>query len=192
MKLNFEKKSKGFTLIEILLVVGFIALASVGVYTIYSKVQVSNNANAESRNLDLIRAGIKTLYASQTNYGTAPNVLSNILINQARIVPENMNGGLTGGADINNSFGGTVVVSPTTLGTGATGNNGFRIAYQRVPAAVCMKLAAAAGAQFDQVSIGAAPGNVKAFGVNQIQVASITGACNADTGQGVEMWFDSL
>ena len=32
MKLNFKKKNKGFTLVEILLVVGFIALASIGIY----------------------------------------------------------------------------------------------------------------------------------------------------------------
>jgi prepilin-type N-terminal cleavage/methylation domain-containing protein len=188
MKLN--KKNKGFTLIEILLVVGFIALASVGVYKIYSKVQVSNQANAESRNLDLIRAGVKTLYASQTNYGTAPNIIDNTMINKARIVPEVMNGGVTSGATITNSFGGNVTIAATTLGTGGAANNGFKITYERVPGDICMKLASAAGAQFDQVTVGSDV--AKQFGVNTINVANITSGCNGDTGNGVTMIFESL
>ena len=56
---NLNKKS-GFTLVEILLVVGFIALAGIGIYTVYSKVQLSNAALTEGKNLDTIRAGLKT------------------------------------------------------------------------------------------------------------------------------------
>jgi len=181
MKLNFKKKNKGFTLIEILLVVGFIALASVGVYTIYSKVQVSNNANAESRNIDLIRAGIKSLYASQTNY----NALTPTIVNNARITPENMK--LTA-ATIGNSFGGSVDIAPIGVNGGA--NNGFRITYDKVPGPVCTKLASAAAAQFDAVTAGGSA--VKVFGVNSINVANLTTGCNSDTGAGVTMQFDSL
>jgi type II secretory pathway pseudopilin PulG len=187
MKLNFKKQSKGFTLIEILLVVGFIALASVGVYTIYNKVQISNNANAESRNIDLIRSGVKSLYASQTNYGAAAANLNTIL-NNARIVPEVMNGGQTGTANITNSFGGAVTV--TVVGLNGGTNNAFRITYAQVPAAVCTKLAASAAAQFDAVTAGGS--NVKTFGVNQIDVAALTAGCNTDAGAGVTMTFDSL
>ena len=62
MKMKNLNKKSGFTLVEILLVVGFIALAGIGIYTIYSKVQSSNTALMAGKNLDTIRAGIKSLY----------------------------------------------------------------------------------------------------------------------------------
>jgi prepilin-type N-terminal cleavage/methylation domain-containing protein len=186
MKLNLQKKNKGFTLIEILLVVGFIALASVGVYTIYSKVQVSNKANAESRSLDLVRAGIKSLYASKSTFLG----LTNTVVNQARITPEAMKDPTApNGASITNSFGGTVTIAPTNLNLGT--NNGFRITYTKVPGDVCVKLAAAAGAQFDVVNVAGT--DVKAFGVNDINVATLTAQCGSDTtGVGLTLYFDSL
>ena len=192
MKLNLNKKNKkGFTLIEILLVVGFIALASVGVYTIYNKVQISNQANVESRSIDLIRAGIKSLYGSKTVF----TGLNNTVVNQGRITPESMRDPANLG-NIVNVFGGTVDVGPTTLGTGGTANNAFFIHYTAVPAAVCIKLASAAGAQFDQVSIGGAtPGAgviIKTYGVNDIDVVNITAECNKDTGSGVQLAFGSI
>ncbi len=191
MKLNLRKNNaKGFSLIEILLVVGFVALASVGVYTIYNKVQVTNQANQEARNIDLIRAGVKSLYGSKTNFGT----VTNTVVNQGRITPENMRDtDTTNLTNIFNSFGGTVTVAPGTLGSGAA-NNAFIITYSNVPAAICIKLASAGGAQFDQVSIGAdiVTGVVKAYGVNDIDVVQITTLCNADTGAGVTINFGSI
>ncbi|MDD2840131.1 MAG: type 4 pilus major pilin [Rickettsiales bacterium] len=180
MKLNLSKiKSKGFTLVEILLVVGFIALASVGVYTIYSKVQTANSANAESRNLDTIRAGIKNLYGASPNYaGLTPAVANN-----AKITPEAMRATAT---TIVNTFGGTVGIAPTNLGTGT--NNGFRITYPLVTDDVCTKLVTTGGAQFDQVTVGATV--VKAFGTNVINPATVTTACIAAAQATV--LFDSL
>ena len=83
LNIKKNKQSKGFTLVEILLVVGFIALAGVGIYATYNKVQVSNQANVESRNIDTIRAGIKGLYGSKSAY----TGLTNTVINQAKITP---------------------------------------------------------------------------------------------------------
>lgn len=182
-KMKLQKKNKGFTLIEILLVVGFIALASAGIYTIYSKVQVSNKANAESRNLDLIRAGVKSLFASKTNF----TGLDNTVVNAGRITPENMK--TSAATEIINSFGGPVTVAPIGLNGGT--NNGFRITYDQVPGDICIKLASAAGAQFDVVTIGTNT-PVKAFGVNEINVVNVTTQCNADTGTGLTLHFDSL
>ena len=67
MKL-ITRKRKGFTLVEILLVVGFIALAGIGIYTVYTKVQMSNAALQEGKNLDTIRAGTKNLFGGTQTY----------------------------------------------------------------------------------------------------------------------------
>lgn len=185
MTLLKKKKSKGFTLVEILLVVGFIALAGIGIYTIYSKVQISNQANQESRNLDTLRAGVKSLYASRPNFTGVTNTVAN----QARVTPDNMRTEAI--AEIINSFGGAVTIEPVGLGGGT--NNGFVIQYDDVPSAVCTKLATSAGVQFNSVSIGASTpaGSVKEFASNApIDVALATQECNAsDT---VSMYFFSL
>ena len=120
MKLS-KKKNKGFTLVEVLLVVGFIALAGIGVYTLYSKVQMSNTALAEGKNLDTIRAGVKNLFGGTQNYTDVKNAV----LNDARITPDTMrpipyNAGDT---SITNSFGGAVTVAPVSLGGG--NNNGM-------------------------------------------------------------------
>ena len=82
---NLNKKS-GFTLVEILLVVGFVALAGIGIYTVYSKVQTSNMALQEGKNLDTLRAGIKNLYAGRQRH----TGLNNTVVNDARITPDSM------------------------------------------------------------------------------------------------------
>jgi type II secretory pathway pseudopilin PulG len=181
MKLNLnKKKNKGFTLVEILLVVGFIALASVGVYTIYSKVQTANSANAESRNLDTIRAGIKNLYGASPNY----TGITATVVNQAKITPEAMRDATPAG--ITNTFGGTVTIDPVNLGTGTA--NGFRITYPLVTDVVCTKLVTTGGAQFDQVTVGTTV--IKTFGTNKMDPADAAAACNGAAQQTV--LFDSL
>lgn len=182
------KSRKGFTLVEILLVVGFIALAGIGIYTIYSKVQMSNAALTEGKNIDTIRAGVKNLFGGSQNYtGLAPAV-----INDARVTPDSMRPipYTAGATSITNSFGGTVTIAPTNLNGGT--NNGFRLTYPNVPGAVCAKLVTGAGTSWDQIGVGTA-GNVKAFGTNRIIIPTLTTQCAGDTtGAGVTIIFDSL
>jgi len=186
MKLNFNKKSKGFTLIEILLVVGFISLASIGVYTIYNKVQIGNQANQEGRNIDTLRAGIKGLYGASSEYST----ITNTVVNQARVTPQSLrSSNPLDVVSITNSFGGNVTVTPVSLGGGV--NNGFRITYPRVTADVCVKMVTTTGAQFDQVGAGAF-GNIKAFGTSTVLPAAAAINCNAAGALGIDVTFDSL
>lgn len=170
MKLFKSKQKQGFTLVEILLVVGFIALAGIGIYTIYSKVQVSNQANTESRNLDTLRAGIKSLYGGRPNFlGVTATVA-----NQSRITPDSMRDPLTPTV-ITNSFGGQVTLAAASFGTGS--NNVFNITYTEVPSAVCSKLVTSAGVQFNNITVGGV--EVKKFGINDpIDVVAAAEECN--------------
>lgn len=189
MKFLKRNKTKGFTLVEILLVVGFIALAGIGIYTVYTKVQMSNAALSEGKNLDSIRAGVKNLFGGSQNY----TGLTNIVLNDARITPDSMRPipYTQGSNSITNSFGGAVSVVPQALGTGGATNNGFRVTYANVPGAVCAKLVTGAGTGWDAIGVGAA-NNVKAFGTGRIDVATLANACAGDSGNGVTIIFDSL
>lgn len=184
MKLKLGNK-KGFTLVEILLVVGFIAIASIGIYVVYAKVNAGGQANAEARNLDVIRAGIKNLYGANKNYES----INAQVVNQAGITPDSMNRQTT----IVNTFGGSVEVAPTSLGAG--NNNGFLITYNNVPSDVCAKLAPTAGAQFDTLTVGTE--NAKQYGQVEVDPAAIARGCNAGgqgttTNNGVTIVFGSL
>lgn len=187
MKIFKRNNKAGFTLVEILLVVGFIALAGVSIYTVYAKVQMSNAALTEGKNLDTIRAGVKSLFGGTQNYAA----VSNLVLNQARITPDSMRAIPYSAADanINNSFGGVVTVTPVALGGGS--NNGFRVTYPKVPGAVCAKLVTGAGTGWDAVGVVAA-NNVKVFGTGSISVGTLTAQCATDTGNGVDIFFDSL
>jgi len=182
MKLIFNRKKKqGFTLIEILLVVGFIALAGIGIFVTYNTVVTGNAANTEGNNLNAIRAGTINLFATaQTTYG-----LTNTVLNNAAVIPEPMRrppGGIV------NSFGGDVTVASLTI---TNPNDGFRITYTAVPGTVCTRLATGPGSQFNRVTVGTTV--VKPFGVNTVvDIPAATVACAADTGPGVTMHFDSL
>lgn len=58
--LNYKRKSKkGFSLLELLLVLGIIAALVVAAFIVYPKVQASQRAQAESNNIATIQAGVK-------------------------------------------------------------------------------------------------------------------------------------
>ena len=185
MKL-ITRKRKGFTLVEILLVVGFIALAGIGIYTVYTKVQMSNAALQEGKNLDTIRAGTKNLFGGTQTYAN----ISNIVLNDARITPDSMRPipYQQGASSITNNFGGSVQVAAVALGGGS--NNGFSVDYPKVPGAVCAKLVTGAGTGWDQVTVGGLV--VKPFGTGALDIVNLTKQCAGDNGNGIDIVFSSL
>lgn len=191
-KLNMRKlKAQGFTMIELLIGIGFIAAASATVYYIYNKVKATGDANTEGRHLDTLRAGIKNMYQNQVSYGNEGGnaAISATFANQARITPDAMR--LPGNDTvIRNKFGGSVTITPTTLGSTGNANNAFAITYNNVPGEVCVKLVTTAGSQFDQVEVGTT--TVKTFGTQSLNPVATATACNGDTGNGVTIIFKSI
>ena len=107
---NFLKfrKEKGFSLLELLLVLGVIAALIVGAFIVYPKVRNSQAIDAEAKNIATIRSGILALYASQA---TISGGLNNSIAIQAQIFPDNMlikNGNTV--SKVVNSFGGDVIL----------------------------------------------------------------------------------
>lgn len=59
-----ERKRKGFSLLELLLVMGIIAALIVAAFIVYPKVQSYRNVKIESNNISSLKAEVSALYAS--------------------------------------------------------------------------------------------------------------------------------
>jgi prepilin-type N-terminal cleavage/methylation domain-containing protein len=141
---NINKKNKGFTLIEILLVIGFISILGLGVYIVYDKVNVSSIANDEARNIKVIQSSILNLYAVSKNYSSI-NIETLIA---AKAVPGNMRQTTT---QLSNGFGGSVNVSSANYGGFI--NKSFSISYGDVPKGICMRFIALASITSVRVTV---------------------------------------
>lgn len=182
-KLN-RKSNKGMSLVELLLVVGLAAIILAGMFVAYNKVQSTNAANTEATNISTLRAGIKNLYGASSNYaGVTPTVLLS-----ARVVPDSMR--TATGTTINNTFGGTVAVVPSTFAGNA--NNSFAITYPNVPVDVCAKLVVAVSQSFNLVTVNGTPvKNTSTATGNDINIATLATSC-ATNNAGATLVMTSL
>ena len=150
-------KAKGFSLIELLLVLGVLAILLVAAFVVYPQVRDRNQANAEVANLTSIKASINNLYASRGgNYAG----LTTTVANQARAFPQSMNGGTYTGATITSAWGGTVAVAEGAAVAAAGGlpaipaGRSFTVTYTAVPDGVCLGLVSGAATNFARVAVG--------------------------------------
>lgn len=144
-----NKKNKGFTLVEVLLVVGFIALAGIGIYTIYSKIRNSQYAAQEVRHLNVFKAGINALKSPGFKYTD----VSTVLLNNARITPDSMRAiqYTLNDMSITSGFGQSVTASTVNLGGGSF--NGYAIIYWAVPTEICSKMISGAEKNWAYISV---------------------------------------
>lgn len=111
--LNSKRKSKkGFSLLELLLVLGIIAALVVAAFIVYPKVQASQRAQAESNNIATIQAGVKALYTSASSF----TGLTNTVAVQAKIFPDNMLSGTGTATKPINAFKGNVTLAAASTG----------------------------------------------------------------------------
>ncbi|WP_437891310.1 type 4 pilus major pilin [Phytobacter sp. V91] len=174
MKKTFitRKNRKGFSLLELLLVLGIVAALVIGAFIVYPKVQASQRAEAESKNIATIQAGVKALYTSASSYSG----LTNTVATNAKIFPDNMLIGTGSAASVVNVFKGKVTLATSTEGPSGVANSAFTITYASVPAAECTKIIAAAAGNFYVAKVGRK--TVKAAD-GSLDVAATTTACNS-------------
>lgn len=185
---NFKRK-KGFSLLEILLVLGIVAGAIILALIIYPKITGANNVKTEVSNVGLIKSGVQSLYASSSNPPSNSNM--NSLLIKADLIPDNM---VQGTANIQNVWSGDVYVGTTTI----NGKTAFAVQYNHVPAAECIKMVSSASTGFDQIVVAAgragdsggvvSGGGSVASGISDdgstkidINIATVTQYCNYDS-----------
>lgn len=149
MKSMSIQKQQGFSLVELLLVLGVIALIAIAAFIIYPSVQAGAQANTEASNATAIVAGVKNLFGAKGNY----QGLTDAVACQAQVYPSTMVGGATTAstcalsANAPKSAWGEAV----TLAVGAAPYNQFAIHYSKIPSATCTKLLSNIAANFDSV-----------------------------------------
>lgn len=179
-----KNNTKGMSLIELLLVVGLAAIILAGMFVAYNKVQSTNAANTESANISTLRAGIKNLYGTTSNYN---GVTGTILLN-ARAVPDSMR--TATGTTINNSFGGAVTVAAAAYSGGT--DNAFSITYPNVPVDVCAKLVVAVSQSFNIVTVnGTSVKNTSTATGNEVNIGTLATSC-ASNNAGATLVMTSL
>ena len=137
-----NRLQKGFSLVEIMLVLGLVAVFIGVVFMTYSKVKSNSDVNTEVQNITAIQGGIHRLYASQSNF----TGLSNAVIIAANI-PANTTF-TPGSTTITNRWGGSVVAAPS-----AAPATTYTITTDTVPQTECTDLASELAGNFRQVSI---------------------------------------
>jgi len=161
-----NKKTKGFSLIELLLVIGIIGLITVAVVSRYSDAQAASKAQKAQDAILRITTAVKRIYQLNPNYvGLTPAVLIN-----HRGVPAEMVTGTT----ITNQWGGTVLIAPTNVSGGR--NNAFTVTWPSVPENECARIITTVSSAADKVTVGTT--DVKALGAaGGVNPATVGTAC---------------
>ncbi|ACX87546.1 PilS domain protein [Pectobacterium parmentieri WPP163] len=162
--LKNRKYRKGFSLLELILVLGVIAGLIVSAFIVYPKVQAAQRAEAEVKNISTIKAGIKELYSSSAGYD---GLTTDVLV-KAKVFPDNMLINDNGTIKPVNSFKGDITVIPIADNQAGIGSYGFTIRYNNVPSAECMKIVTALQSGFSRVIIQIPIANATILTVDQI------------------------
>ena len=180
MNLSSPFRRQGFSLIEMLLVLGVLAVLIVAAFVVYPQVRDRNQANAEILNLTSMKAGLVSLYASK---GGAYTGLKNDVANQARVVPASINGGnYAATAALKSSWGEDITIgavsSAITIPEAVPANRSFRIIYAKVPESICLGMVTAAVGNFFKVTVDGTDLITKNGDVLEFDPGKAAQACN--------------
>lgn len=173
MIIEAPHKIRGFSLLELLLVVGVgavLILAGLGAYRL---VVEGNAATQGIRQLQTLKQQVQQAYQNDTGYGTSATANLLPTLQSMRMLPPDMTpNAATGAVSLRNGFNST-----TTVAAGATVAT-FRITFNGVGASACNKMGTAfsttTSADFVGVTIGATI-------LTAPTVATLATACANDT-----------
>lgn len=144
-------RQRGFTLIEILIVIAIAAGMLFGIFTVANRIGERSAINEFSSNMNVLAAETSAAFRAQGNFtGVSVPVLLGM-----RAPPVTMMGGGTPPTTIVSPWG-TVEVQAETV---ASAGDGVQFTVNAVPAAACSNLVTAAEGAFSRVLIGT--GSVK-------------------------------
>lgn len=150
-----RKKQKGFSLIEILVVLAVIAILVGGIVAAVQGLNSDAEVSNEARNINTMSDRVKKMYGSSAFTG-----LTTAVAWDGGIFPD----ALTEAAGASNAGGihswkGLVTIASATLN--GIANGGYAITYATVPGESCLDLVTSVEGRFDEITVAGTP--VKAF-----------------------------
>ncbi len=128
-----KRRRKGFSLLELAMVLALGVLIAVGVMMFYQQANTSRNTQNAVIQVGAIQQAIRSLYGGQPNY----TGLANSILVSTKALPANM---VSGTDVIRNAFSAAVTVAPADSGGGA--DSGFSVTFEGIPQDACTKMAA--------------------------------------------------
>ena len=181
---------QGRSMIEMLGVLAIVGVLSVGGIAGYSKAMNKFKTNKLIEQVNMISTNVRTLYASQKDYGGITNgyairtgVLPNEMVSVAASQVANAATLALTSTGITNAFSGNVYI--TNGGVKATGDKGaFVISMDKIPEAACVSIATTewggdAGGGLISMSIATGAANTAALEGGKIATVPATSAGSA-------------
>lgn len=168
------RKMRGYTLTEILLVVGFISLATISTLTVSKVADHYSTSGTEARKMQALESAIQHTFGI---VGFYPLVNATGL-NAANATPPDLRDPSNANRIVN-GFGNDITLTPATLTT-AWGSTypGFNIVTKAIPSDYCTKFVLSTEGSFDEVSIGGVV--VKPVG-GSVDVGATAGQCSSSS-----------
>lgn len=162
---------KGFSLIEVLLVVAGSSLLAAGGFAVYQNASTNQSIKTEQSNIQAIASNAERVYGALGNY---QGLTTSEAITK-KVPPSSMisSGGLM------SRWSKPVLVSPANID--GKSNAGLKISYQAVPASACAKLASAASEGMTDVEVG----GQSVFDNGKLNVGRSITRCNASSSSDV-------
>lgn len=172
MKLNYQSKNQGLTLIEALIWFAIFAAVVAGVFALYSNSRNASNASTVNKELSTIFSQTEQLYATESTDG-----LVNADALKLGVFPKSVK---VNGNTINNVFGGTIVIN-------GVAPSGFTVAYSNVPSGeVCSAIVRSQKAVgWDSVSTGSKEVTYD----STYKISNVADACGSNGGKSVTVTF---
>lgn len=178
VKSGLQKKrdQKGFTLVEVAIVVAVGALLLIGVSQAPTII-ANNRANAEIAELPQVVANIQKIYANRSNFVG----IDNAQVIGLKAFPEDR---VDGAASLLSRWGESITVAPADVGTGT--DNGVSLTYALVPSAECINVIQGVEGRFYTIEVAGT--EVKTDG-GDLDLAALSTQCNSDTEVGIVYTF---
>lgn len=153
-----NRKKHGFSLIEMLLVLGVLSVLLIAAFVIYPKVRNSMQVDSEIKNIALIRVGLSNYFESRgadySSLGLATEKTGNIFAIQSKIAPSSMIMGDSSEGNLKNTWGQDISIFTTTTNhSGYAAGKAFAVRSNNVPSAVCVQLVTDASAFFPSIQV---------------------------------------
>ena len=178
------RSSRGFSLIELLLVLGVLAILLVAMFVVYPQVRSSQQASREASNAIVLQAGLRSAFAPGGNYaalGSMGSGQGETFVNRSLIAPASMNDGNPSATALQSSWGPVVVHTNIGAYAGYGPNRMFVIRFMDVPKAACVDFISNTINKFDVVRLNTAS-DAGYMTPETFQVSQVVAACNlADT-----------